>query len=71
MILAFGMLKRRLGSEFDRIHEHADTHAVLRRLLRCVAYGPIQNSRESILGNVSLLYTDMLPAIEEWPVLTK
>ena len=60
-----GLLKRRLGCDFDRLHEHANTHVVLRQLLGCSEFDPMKYSCDQILRNVSLLDEDTLRAINE------
>ena len=60
-----GMLKRRLGCDFDRLHEHANTHMVLRQLLGHGEYDPMQYSHDRILRDVSLLDEDTLRAIRD------
>ncbi len=62
-LLVLGMLKRRLGCDFDRLHEHANTHLVLRQFLGHGEYDPMQVSRDGILRDVSLLDEDTLRAI--------
>ena len=62
-LLVLGMLKRRLGRDFDRLPEHANTHLVLRQFLGHGEYDPMQHSRDRILRDVSLLDEDTLRAI--------
>ena len=54
-IFVLGMLKRRLGCDFDRLHEHANTHLVLRQLLGHGEYDPVEYSYDTVLRDISLL----------------
>ena len=64
-ILVLAVLKQGLGCHFDRLHEHANTHMVLRQLLGHGEFDPIQYSYDQILRNVSLLDDDLLRDINE------
>ena len=59
------MLKRRLGCDFDRLHEHANTHLVLRQLLGHGEYDPVEYSYDTVLRDISLLDEDTLRAIRD------
>ena len=59
------MLKRRLGCDFDRLHEHANTHVVLRQLLGHSEFDPGTYSYDWVTRNVSLLDEDTLRDINE------
>ena len=48
-----GMLKRRLGCDFDRLREHANTHLVLRQLLGHGEYDPVEYSYDTVLRDIS------------------
>ena len=60
-----GMLKRRLGCDFDRLREHANTHLVLRQLLGHGEYDPVEYSYDTVLRDISLLDEDTLRAIRD------
>ena len=62
-IFVLGMLKRRLGCDFDRLREHANTHLVLRQLLGHGEYDPVEYSYDTVLRDISLLDEDTLRAI--------
>ena len=64
-LLVLGMLKRRLGCGFDRLHEHANTHVVLRQLLGYGEFDRTEYSHDRILRDVSLLDEDTLRAIRD------
>ena len=64
-LLGLGTLKRRRGCDFDRLHEPVYTHVVLRRLLGHGEYDPMQDSRDRIRRDVSLLDEDTLRAIRD------
>ena len=62
-ILVLSLLKRRLGCNFARICEHANTHVVLRELLGHGTYDPAAYSYDAVVRDVSLLDEDILRAI--------
>ena len=64
-VLVLAVLKQGLGCDFDRLHEHANTHVVLRQLLGTGEFDPMKYSCDQILRNVSLLDEDTLRAINE------
>ena len=64
-VLVLGLLKRRLGCDFDRLHEHANTHVVLRQLLGHGEHDPMKYSHDRILRDVSLLDEATLRAIRD------
>ena len=64
-ILVLSLLKRRLGCNFARICEHANTHVVLRELLGHGTYDSAAYSYEAVVRDVSLLDEDMLRAIRD------
>ena len=64
-ILVLAVLKQGLGCDFDRLHEHANTHVVLRQLLGHSEFDPMKYSYDQILRNVSLLDDDLLRDINE------
>ena len=64
-LLVLGLLKRRLGCDFDRLHERATTHVVVRQLLGYSEFDSMKYSCAQILRNVSLLDEDALRAINE------
>ena len=53
-IFVLGMLKRRLGCDFDRLREHANTHLVLRQLLGHGEYDPVEYSYDTVLRDISV-----------------
>ena len=64
-IFVLGVLKRRLGCDFDRLHEHANTHLVLRQLLGHGEYDPVEYSYDTVVRDISLLDEDTLRAIRD------
>ena len=64
-VLVLAVLKQGLGCDFDRLHEHANTHVVLRELLGYGEFDRTEHSYDQILRNVSLLDEDTLRAIHE------
>ena len=64
-LLVLGLLKRRLGCDFDRLREHANTHVVLRQLLGHAEHDRMPYSRDRILRDVSLLDEATLRAIRD------
>ena len=64
-IFVLGVLKRGLGCDFDRLHEHANTHLVLRQLLGHSEFDPVTYSYDQVMRNVSLLDEDALRDIKE------
>ncbi len=64
-IFVLGVLKRSLGCDFDRLHEHANTHVVLRQLLGHSEFDPGTYSYDWVTRNVSLLDEDTLRDINE------
>ena len=59
------VLKQGLGCNFDRLHEHANTHVVLGQLLGHSELEPVTNSYDQVMRNVSLLDEDTLRDINE------
>ena len=64
-VLVLAVLKQGLGCDFDRLHEHANTHVVLRELLGHSEFDRVKYSCDRILRNVSPLDEDTLRAINE------
>ena len=64
-IFVLGLLKRRLGCDFERLREHANTHLVLRQLLGHGEYDPVEYSYDTVLRDISLLDEDTLRAIRD------
>ena len=64
-IFVLGVLKRGLCCDFDRLHEHANTHLVLRQLLGHGKYDPVAYSCDTVQWDVSLLDEDTLRAIRD------
>ena len=64
-VLVLGLLKRRLGCDFDRLHEHANTHVVLRQPLGHGGNDLTKYSRDRILRDVSLRDEETLRAIRD------
>ena len=64
-VLVLAVLKQGLGCDFDRLHEHANTHVVLRQLLGHSEFDPGTYSYDQVTRNVSLLDEDTLRDINE------
>ena len=64
-IFVLGVLKRGLGCDFDRLHEHANTHLVLRQRLGHGEYDPVEYSYDTVLRDVSVLDEDTLRGIRD------
>ena len=64
-VLVLAVLKQGLGCDFDRLHEHANTHLVLRQLLGHSEFDPVSYSYDQVMRNVSLLNEDTLRDINE------
>ena len=60
-----GVLKRGLGWDFDRLHEHANTHLVLRQLLGHSEFDPVEYSYDTVLRDISLLDEATLRVIRD------
>lgn len=64
-ILVLAVLKQGLGCDFDRLHEHANTHTILRQLLGHSEFDPVTYSYDQVMRNVSLLDEDTLREVNE------
>ena len=64
-VLVLAVLKQGLGCDFDQLHEHANTHVVLRQLLGHSEFDPATYSYDQVTRNVSLLDEDTLRDINE------
>ena len=64
-VLVLVVLKQGLGCDFDRLHEHANTHRVLGQLLGHGEFEPVTYSCGQVMRNVSLLDEDTLRGINE------
>ena len=64
-VLVLAVLKQGLGCDFDRLHEHANTHVVLGQLLGHSELEPVTYSYDQVMRNVSLLDEDTLRDINE------
>ena len=65
-VVVLGVLKQGLGCDYDRLHELANNHSSLRRMLGHSDYsGEYEYEVQTIMDNVSLLEPEMLNKIGE------
>ena len=65
-VVVLGVLKQGLGCDYDRLHELANNHSSLRRMLGHSDYsGEYEYELQTIMDNVSLLEPEMLSKIGE------
>ncbi len=65
-VVVLGVLKQGLGCDYDRLHELANNHNSLRRMLGHSNYsGEYEYELQTIMDNVSLLEPEMLNKIGE------
>ena len=65
-VVVLGVLKQGLGCDYDRLHELANNHSSLRRMLGHSDYsGEYEYELQTIMDNVSLLEPEMLNKIGE------